>query len=125
MDYVLQNTEIVAPEFGIFSTGTALKRPNFANRMYFDGGVAVNRQNNIICGTKIDLTRAVSLVEQDASGGLLVDTLNREMLHGSMSLQVRAHILDAVGAVAAGNKLKRAQTALYLVTTSPQFQVQR
>ena len=52
MDYVLQNTEIVAPEFGIFSTGTALKRPNFANRMYFDGGVAVNRQNNIIMRNK-------------------------------------------------------------------------
>ncbi len=125
MDYVLQNTEIVAPEFGIFSTGTALKRPNFANRMYFGGGVAINRLNNIICGTKIDLTRAVSLVEQDASGGLLIDTLNREMLHGSMSAKVRAQILDAVATVAANNKLKRAQTALYLVTTSPQFQVQR
>lgn len=125
MDYVLQNTEIVAPEFGIFSTGTALKRPNFANRMYFGGGIAISGQNSIPCGTKIDLTRMVSLIELDASGGLLVDTLNREMLHGSMSPPVRAKILDAIGAVAVSNKLKRAQTALYLVTTSPQFQVQR
>jgi hypothetical protein len=38
---------------------------------------------------------------------------------------VRGHILQAVQAVAADNPLKRARTALYLVTTSPQFQVQR
>jgi hypothetical protein len=93
--------------------------------MYFGNGIIINRLQNITCGTRIDLTRAVSLVEQDASGGLLVDTLNREMLHGSMSPPVRAQILDAIAAVAANNKLKRAQTALYLVATSPQFQVQR
>ena len=125
MDYALQNSNLVAPEFGIFSTGTALKRPNFANRMYFGGGIVIDRLNNVLCGTKIDLTRAVTLIEQDLSGGLLVDTLNREMLHGSMSPQVRAHILSAVQAVAAANKLKRAQTAFYLIATSPQFQVQR
>lgn len=125
MDYVLQNTEILAPEFGIFSTGTALKRPNFANRMYFGGGVTIDLANNVTCGTKIDMTRAVALIEQDASGAALVDTLNSEMLHGSMSPQVRTHILEAVATVAASNKIKRAQTALYLISTSPQFQVQR
>lgn len=125
MDYVLQNTELVAPEFGIFSTGTALKRPNFVNRMTFGGGIAINRQSSVFCGTRLDLTRLVSLAEQDASGELLVDVLNREMMHGAMSAEMRAQVLDAVQAVAPDNHLKRAQTAFYLIASSPQFQVQR
>ena len=33
MDYIIPNTPLAGPEFGIFSTGTALKRPNFVNQM--------------------------------------------------------------------------------------------
>jgi uncharacterized protein (DUF1800 family) len=123
MDYVLQNTTLLAPEFGIFSTGTALKRPNFVNQMVFGNGIG--RDANTPCGTKVVLTKWQSLAEADTSGQLLVDTLNREFMHGSMSSQMRGHILTAVQAVAVSNPLKRARTALYLVTTSPQFQVQR
>ena len=123
LDYTLQNTNLYAPEFGIFSTGTALKRPNFVNQMVFGTGIA--RTGDAPCGTKIDISRWQSLASSDASGVLLVDTMNREILHGSMSPQVRSHILTAVQAVASTNSLKRAQTALYLTATSSQFQVQR
>ncbi|HQU83779.1 MAG TPA: hypothetical protein PKY59_11665, partial [Pyrinomonadaceae bacterium] len=61
----------------------------------------------------------------DLTGAALVDGLNKEFMHGSMSAQVRSHILEAVLAVAPTNSLKRAQTAIYLVTTAPQFQIQR
>jgi uncharacterized protein (DUF1800 family) len=121
--YSLQNTELHAPEFGIFSTGTALKRPNFVNQMVFGAGIA--RTADAPCGTKIDVSRWQSLASLDASGALLVDTMNTELLHGSMSAPVRSHILTSVQAVAQADSLKRARTALYLVTTSPQFQVQR
>lgn len=123
LTYTLQNTDLHAPEFGIFSTGTALKRPNFVNQMVFGTGIVPTV--NAPCGTKIDVSRWQSLASTDASGGLLVDTINREILHGSMSPQVRTHILTAVQAVAPTDSLKRARTALYLVATSPQFQVQR
>jgi len=123
LTYTLQNTDLHAPEFGIFSTGTALKRPNFVNQMVFGTGIVPT--SNAPCGTKIDVSRWQSLASADASGGLLVDTINREILHGSMSPQVRGHILTAVQAVAPTDSLKRARTALYLVATSPQFQVQR
>lgn len=123
MDYVLQNTDLSAPEFGIFSTGTALKRPNFVNTMIFGNGIL--RDPATPCGTRIDLARWQSLAESDPTGALLVDTLNLELLHGSMSPAVRSHVLDAVLAVDPGNPLKRARTAIYLVSTAPQFQVQR
>jgi uncharacterized protein (DUF1800 family) len=123
LTYTLQNTELHAPEFGIFSTGTALKRPNFVNQIVF--GTGIIRAGDAPCGTKIDVSRWQALASADASGALLVDTMNTEILHGSMSPPVRGSILTAVQAVAPTDSLKRARTALYLVTTSPQFQVQR
>lgn len=123
LEYALPGTDLIAPEFGIFSTGTALKRPNFINQMVFGGGISTGR--DIPCGTKINLGYLQTLIEADTSGGMLVDYLNRNMLHGSMSAPVRQLILDAVQAVSPKDLQKRMRTALYLVTTSPQFQVQR
>jgi hypothetical protein len=137
MDYIIPNTPLNGPEFGIFSTGTALKRPNFVNTFVQPqnftaaGGIAVaGAMENaavtfIPCGTRIDLTRLQTLATNDLSGAQLVDTLNSEMMHGSMSPQVRTETLNAVQAVLSSQPAKRARTALYLVATSPQYQVQR
>ncbi|HEX8368853.1 MAG TPA: DUF1800 family protein [Pyrinomonadaceae bacterium] len=135
MDYVIPNTPLAGPEFGIFSTGTALKRPNFVHQMIGPGaggatGIAVVGNaaagNYTPCGTRIDLVRLQSLATSDPTGAALVDTLNREMMHGAMSSQMRSYIMTAVQAVTASDAgLKRARTAVYLVATSPQFQVQR
>lgn len=132
MDYIIPNTPLAGPEFQIFSTGTALKRPNaigqFApSNSAASGGIlaATGAASNFPCGTRIDLTRLQDLVAADTTGGTLVDTLNRELLNGSMNPAVRTQILNAVTAVTSTNTLKRARTALYLVTTAPQYQVQR
>ncbi len=137
MDYFIPNTNLAGPEFGIFSTGTALKRPNFVNQMVFPTlvngqarfGILITTANNpttnIPCGTTISLARLQSIAQADSTGTELVDTLNREMTHGAMSAAMRNEILTAVQAVASSNPLKRAQTAVYLVATAPQFQVQR
>jgi uncharacterized protein (DUF1800 family) len=135
MEYVIPNTPLSGPEFGIFSTGTALKRPNFVNQMAppnssgANGILAVAATSaiptNVPCGTQIDLTRLQLLSQSDSTGALLLDTLNREMMHGSMSTPVRNGFLTAIQAVSAANTLKRARTAYYLVATLPQYQVQR
>ncbi|MDQ3801292.1 MAG: hypothetical protein M3384_17865, partial [Acidobacteriota bacterium] len=127
-------TPLAGPEFGIFSTGTALKRPNFVHQMIGPGaggatGITVvgnaNAGNYTPCGTRIDLARLQALAASDATGAALIDTLNREMMHGAMSPQMRNYIMTAVQAVATGDTLKRARTAVYLVATAPQYQVQR
>jgi uncharacterized protein (DUF1800 family) len=132
MDYIIPNTPLSGPEFQIFSTGTALKRPNVVNQFVpanSTGGGGINAvsgaASSFPCGTRIDMTRLQSLVAADTSGVSLVDTLNRELMNGSMNANVRTQILNAVQAVTSTNTLKRARTALYLVTTSPQYQVQR
>jgi hypothetical protein len=138
MDYIIPTTNLSGPEFGIFSTGTALKRPNFVNQMAppnsaIPGGILIappltgqaQNPNYAPCGTRIDLTRFQNLVAADPTGATLIDALDRELLHGSMSPAMRNDISVAVQAVTPGNPLKRARTAFYLVATSPQFQVQR
>ncbi len=132
MEYIIPNTPLAGPEFQIFSTGTALKRPNVVNQfapanVTTSGGIlaATGAASNVPCGTRIDLTRLQNLLAADATGGSMVDTLNRELLNGSMSPAFRTQVLNAVAAVTSTNTLKRARTALYLVATAPQFQVQR
>jgi uncharacterized protein (DUF1800 family) len=135
MEYIIPGTPLAGPEFGIFSTGTSLKRPNFVNQMAppnstgTTGILAVTNTaatpTSIPCGTRIDLSRLQALAASDTTGAALVDTLNRELMHGSMSAAVRSDILTAVQAVASANTLKRARTAYYLVTTLTQYQVQR
>jgi hypothetical protein len=53
----------------------------------------------------------------------LVDRINAIIMAGKMSTKMRAAILDAVE-VAPTNQ-EKAQTALYLSLTSPQYQVDR
>ena len=129
MDYSIPNTNLAAPEFAIMTTGTALKRPNLINQFIYATnpgvGIAVNTVNGISLGTSISWARYLPMATTDPTGELLVETLNRELLNGSMSPAVRTQMLNAVQAVPSTNPAKRTQNALYLVLTSSQYQVQR
>jgi hypothetical protein len=73
-------------------------------------------------GTTLDLS-AYQATAQDATA--LAARLDRNLLAGRMSAAMRDAIVSAVNAIPATDTLNRARTALWLVTTSPQFQVQR
>jgi hypothetical protein len=73
-------------------------------------------------GTSIDLMPYQALA---GNPGALVDSLNTLLLHGTMSAEMRSSIITAVNAVTATNTLKRARTAVYLVATSSQYQVEK
>ncbi|MEO8259558.1 MAG: DUF1800 domain-containing protein [Acidobacteriota bacterium] len=107
------------PEFGLFSTSTALRRLNFVNTIVFTG-IPVGA--NAPTGTAIDWAALQALASNPAQ---LVDALNALLLHGAMSAEMRETVRAAVAAVAASNPLKRARTAAYLVATSSQYQIQR
>ena len=108
------------PEFGLFSTSTALRRVNFVNTMVFST-IAVGA--NSPSGTSLDLSELQALA---ANPDALVQRLNMLLLHGTMSAgDARARSCGAVTAVAATNPLKRARTALYLVASSSQYQVEK
>jgi hypothetical protein len=122
-DYTIPGTALIGPEFGIMTTGTAIGRLNFANTMVYNrinGG-----SENTPLGTSLDLTEMEAIAAADPTGNLLLDELNKRLLHYTMSPQMRAAILPAVTAVSAATPRARAQAAIYLVATSSQFQVQR
>jgi len=54
----------------------------------------------------------------------LVDALNQRLMHGSMSAAMRQRIIDAVTSVGTDNR-QRVRTAIYIIASSMQYQVQR
>jgi Protein of unknown function (DUF1800) len=122
-DYTVPGTSLNGPEFGIMTTGTAIARANFMNTFVF--GRVSGGTTNAPFGTSIDLTEMQTLAAADSSGNQLLDALNTKLMHGTMSAQMKNTILTAVQAVAATDAPTRARTAVYLVATSSQYQVQR
>jgi Protein of unknown function (DUF1800) len=110
-------------QFAIFSSLTSLRRANFANRVIFSTipATAPNRPT----GTSIDISSWVPLANNPE---LLIDALNGLLLHGAMSQEMRQSLITTVTSIPAtpaSNLRLRVQTAIYLITTSSQYQVQR
>lgn len=115
-EYLIPGTTLQGPEFGIESSSSAEARLNFVNALTSTGIRTAGM------GTTIDLT-PLQQVAGDPS--VLVDTLSTQLLHGTMSQEMRAAVIDAVSAVPASNPQLRAQTAVYLVAGSSQYQIAR
>jgi len=108
------------PEFAIYTSLTALRHDNFVNQVVFSTIAPALPDRPL--GTSIDLTPFNSLATNPDQ---LLDALNNLMLHGSMSAEMRQTIKSAVTPIAATNAILRVRTAVYLIASSPQFQVQR
>jgi hypothetical protein len=125
-DYVVPINNILGPEFYLMTASTSLKRANFGNTIIFNTiPVTTPGSTNGPNGTSIDLAEMQTLATTDTTGAQLVEALNKKLLHGTMSTEMRNIITTAVLAVPTSNPLLRARTAIYLVATSSQFQVQR
>jgi uncharacterized protein (DUF1800 family) len=105
------------PEFQIFTSASSLTRVNDIEGAIFSPSFDGS--------TQIDLGAYASIAGNDSGLGTLVDTMNLQLLHGTMLPAMRAAILAAVGAVPSSDPLGRARTAAYLIASSSQYQVQR
>ncbi len=119
--YSLPDTDLLAPEFAIANSSTAINRDNFANTLAF-GTIAPIATLPGAIGTMPDWS-ALSATAADPNA--LLDRLSATMMHGTMSPEMRAAILPAINAIPATNTLSRAKTAFYLVVTSAEYQVER
>jgi uncharacterized protein (DUF1800 family) len=108
----IAGTTLNGPEYAIFNTNTALARINFLNSIVY---------GTISSGTKVDLTPVVNAGTPDQ----MADWLNTLFLHGTMSSQMKSSIVTALGALSATDMKNQAKGAVYLVTSSSQYQVQR
>jgi hypothetical protein len=113
--YIIPGTNILGPEFNLQTTAVALVRINFVNSFAF---------GNLGAGTTYNFTAYANLA---GDPGAMIDSLNALLLHGTLSSTAKADILAAVNAVPAGTNqnLQRAETAIYLIASSSQYQVIR
>ncbi len=127
-DFNLPGTNLFGPEFGILDTSSSYARSNFMNTLFVangGNGIPVSAPNRPQ-GTQISFAsfQAMSTTPQQ-----LVDALNARLMHGTMSAQMNASIVATVTAITNANAttqaLQRTQTAIYLVATSSQYQVER
>lgn len=113
-NYVIPGTTSFGPEFQILTTATSLNRVNWANTFVF---------GSMGSGNKLDFS---SYATQASNPGALVDTLNGLLMHGAMSSDMKNGVVTAMQSVPAGSKqlMQEAQTAIYLIASSSQYQVQ-
>jgi uncharacterized protein (DUF1800 family) len=111
---------VLSPQLAIFSSLTSLRRDNFVHRVIFATIPAAPPTRPT--GTSIDLSAWEALAGDPDQ---LIAALNRLLLHGTMSEAMRHIVRDAVAGVPDDNRRLRAQTAICLIATSPQYQVQR
>jgi uncharacterized protein (DUF1800 family) len=128
--YEVPGTKILGPAFGILSTTTTLRRANNINTLVFNG-VNVNTSPTPANpdrprGTSIDIANLEALAGNPID---VVNALDALLLHGTMHPQMRSSIVTAMNAINDANvttrNQKRARTAVYLVATSSQYDIQR
>lgn len=121
--YVVPSTTVLAPEFEILNTTTAISRTNQIYTLVFEGFTP--NATDSLRGTSLDLSEITQFAQADPSGNQLIDALNQKMMHGTLSGGQRTSILNAVLAVPESNSTLRAKTAVYLLASSSQYQIQR
>ena len=109
-DYVIEDTDLNAPEFGILSPATAITRADFVNSLVYKK----------ITGVTTTLTPWTQLA---ATPDQLLDRVNTVLFGGRMPADVRQSIRKAVLAQTSNNA--KAQAALYLAASSALYQVAR
>lgn len=127
-DFGLAGTVLYGPEYGLLDTSTTYKRSNFINTLFLangGNGIPVNGANRP-GGTQLNYSAYTALATTPAA---LVDALDARLMHGTMSSSMKTGIVQTVTAITNANAttqaLQRTQTAIYLVATSPQYQVER
>ena len=104
--YVVPGTSMVGPEFAIMTTGTSIQRTNFINRFVYTLIPIPVALPNVPNGTSLDFSDLQALAAADTTGNLLVDELNRRMLHSTMSAQMKSTILTAVNGASSPNEIR-------------------
>jgi uncharacterized protein (DUF1800 family) len=127
-DFALPGTTLFGPEYGLLDTSTTYKRTNFMNSLFVvTSGIAPSGVNRPT-GTQVNYS-AYQTIAANNGPQQLVDALNTRLMHGTMSAAMNANIVAAITAITNANATtqaqQRTQTAIYLIATSAQFQVER
>ena len=109
-DNGIPGTTLLGPEFRIFNSTTAITRVNFVNDLVY-GSISNTTTTNIS-----------AYVGLAPNPGALVDSLANVMLHGQISDSARNTIVTNISSIT--DNTRRTKSAIYLIGSSSQFQVQ-
>jgi len=109
-DNGIPGTTLLGPEFRIFNSTTAIARVNFVNDLVY---------GSIGSMTTTNISAYVGLAP---NLGALVDSLANVMLHGQISDTARNTIVTTITGIT--DNTRRTKSAIYLIGSSSQFQVQ-
>ncbi len=122
-DYGLPGTPLFGPEFGVLSTSSSLKRANFVDTLFL-----ANNGNGIPAGVDRPTGTQVTYASYQALAGnpqQLVDALDAFLMHNTMSASMKSNIVQTVTNVTNSDAAIRTRTAIYLILSSSQYQVER
>jgi uncharacterized protein (DUF1800 family) len=119
-DQTIQGTTVLAPEFLIHTTQTAISRSNLVYNMIYNPQGTDNTLINST-GTRLNVAQFESLAGNPTA---LVDQVDTVLMNGTMPAAAKALIVTAVNAVPATSTTARAQMAVYLTASSYYYQVQ-
>src|SRR5262245_26757217 len=122
---VVNGQSIFAPPAQILTTSTLIERFNLLNEFLFAPPIQPGGDPNPTGSPTTSVVFDFAPFDQLAPNPTnLVNELDMRLMHGSMSPQTRQTVIDAVTSIQNNNRL-RVQTAIYLLASSMQYQVQR
>jgi uncharacterized protein (DUF1800 family) len=121
---IVNGQPVFAPPAQLLTTSTIIQRMNLLNELLF-GNIQAGGDPNPTGSNGTTVTINLAPWDQLAANPAgLVDGLNEALMHNSMSPQMRQAVINAVTSVQNNNRL-RVQTAIYIIASSMQYQVQR
>ncbi len=126
-DETIPGTSILAPEFTIHNSNSAVARTNLVYALVYNG-VGADQSLVGATGTRLNTLQFEPLAD---NGATLVDAVSQTLLGGALPSVARDLVVTAVNAITVSNPLTaqqradRARMAVYLIASSFHFQVQR
>lgn len=121
---VVNSQPIFAPPAQLLTSATIIQRLNLLNDFLFGTIQSGGNPNPTGTDTTTVVFNFAPWDQLAPNPAQLVDALNEALMHNSMSPNMRQMVIDAVTSIQNNNRL-RAQTAIYIIASSMQYQVQR
>ncbi|HET9315624.1 MAG TPA: DUF1800 family protein, partial [Vicinamibacteria bacterium] len=123
-DFQVPGTTILGPPLQIYTESNAVRRANLVNTFIYQ---TIGLPGYAPAGSStVSFAAAMQPFIQSAGNpGGMVDLMANQLMPGRMSPTTRQVIVNAVTATPSTDPTNRARTALYLIATSPAFNVNR
>jgi uncharacterized protein (DUF1800 family) len=121
-DFQVPGTTILGPPLQIYTESNAVRRSNLVNTFIYQ---TIGLPGYAPQGSTTVSFNMTQYVQSAGNPGGLVDLLADRLMPGRMSPNMRQVIVNAVTATPASDPTNRARTALYLIATSPAYNVNR